>query len=731
MNNLIRTIQKISQLNITSTVVISLQLVAVTANPIVVSAANSKDDSLGGIQFHEIVGSGVSGLDAYRRIGTPELQEKLNQFKGFTGQISPLETFIDYPIHPNGQPGLAILDFDGDGDQDMYVTNGPGRANSLFENRLIPEGHVRFEDIAAQAGVELSADDSTGVCYGDLDNDGDQELLVLVRNAPNHLFNNEGNGRFSDISGVMSGFGTNTTEGASNCQLGDVNEDGLLDIHIGNTFDWLSNAPVFGTILEGKPELNSPDELFINLGDLTFSDSSDSSGIRSGENAVTWAAVMWDYDGDGHLDIVKAQDINTMAILKGDGKGHFTDVTAAAGMSGLASGGDWMGIAVADYNGDGTEDMWVTNFGTYTTAIPLTGRVSRTIEDAIADDDNAANALDLRSTKSFVNNGDGSFTEQSLIGNLEATPFGWGIVSLDYDNNSCHDVAYFGGLDWGPGIALNNPGVILNNANCDGNMIHDPKALDAVTDYGLRVDHGVATGDFNLDGFADLAIVASAVYDNPNLQTELLPCCFGPYGGPFDNDFLNAAPFEFVFPEQQPPFAVFKSTDFLPSEGGLSLQINGADNSNNYVTVELVGMKNLTPQGQVNRNGFGAHIWVKPQGMSATKLPVLGGSSHASQNSSVKIFGLGSARYADIEIEWPNKIRNRLGRVRAGTVVKFPEIPCSIDDTKIGFFKYFKCVRQALSHAVDQGFISRQERTHFLQSALFSSIKNRQQGHRS
>jgi hypothetical protein len=674
------------------------------------------------IRFTNIATDPASGLSDYRRAGSPPLLEQLAKFKNYTGQVTPLNEFPFFPIHPNGQPGIAIFDYDNDGDDDILVPNGPQRANSLFKNLLIENGKLEFTDVGIHAGLPLIAQDCTGVCYGDMDNDGYDDVIILVRDEPNHIFRNLGDGTFEDRSGCTSGFGLTDIIGTSNCQVGDVNEDGLLDIHVGNTFDWKQNIPVFGTLFDNPFFLNQPDELFLNLGDFKFEDVSNSSGaVRQELNNITWAAVLWDYDGDGHLDIVKAQDVNIMAVLKGDGTGHFVDVTASLKLTGLPNAGGFMGIAIANFDTDGDDDMWVSNFGTYGTAVNITGRVSRTIAEAIANGVDPGDALDLRSTTGFNFRNDGTFERYPIIGTLEATPFGWGIIAIDYDLDGCHDILFYGGIDWGASLNLGNPGAILRNAYCNGTFIFDRQALDPATNHSLMVEHGVATGDFNLDGFPDQAMAVAAVYDNPDMPTNLVPQTFSPpYGSPFDDLSFNADPFEFLF-ENGPPVAIFKGPQFLPSEGPLVVEMNDASNDNHFVSVRLKGMVGLTPQGKVNRNGFGARILSTPgliYSLPTASVPVLGGSSHASQDSSVKIFGLRDKYFTDIEVHWPGKIKNKLYYVIAGKRLVFPEIPCSFDDPNISSSEYKTCVWDALSDAEEAGFIDFFEKFHFYFSAI-------------
>ncbi len=119
----------------------------------------------GGITFHDIAANDGAGI-AYRHV----------------------LSVIGNSMKHHGAPGVAILDYDNDGDQDLYATNGQGASNSLYRNQLVETGQLTFVDVADQAGVAAADQDSTGVCYGDLDNDGDPDLLVLGHRSANLRF---------------------------------------------------------------------------------------------------------------------------------------------------------------------------------------------------------------------------------------------------------------------------------------------------------------------------------------------------------------------------------------------------------------------------------------------------------------------------------------------------------------------------------------------------------------
>src|SRR5262249_32041070 len=155
---------------------------------------------------------------------------------------------------------VAVFDYDKDGDLDIFVTNGPGRAPSLYRNSFAQNGHVTFTDVAAAAGLGASDQDGMGVCYGDIDNDGDEDLLVLGRMEPSRLYRNEGNGTFTNITstaGVGGGARSHTS-----CSMGDVNGDGLLDIFVGDAYDWSQKFAIYSNTFG----YGQPNELYINNG---------------------------------------------------------------------------------------------------------------------------------------------------------------------------------------------------------------------------------------------------------------------------------------------------------------------------------------------------------------------------------------------------------------------------------------------------------------------------------
>ncbi len=666
------------------------------------------------IAFSDIAANDGAGI-AYRRTpSTTKAQFDAVKVRSLNVETPhrPMEELAGLPELPYGSPGVALLDFDRDGDLDIYVSNGPDTHNSLYANQLIETGEVAFVDVGEPAGVGAFEQDSTGVCFGDIDNDGDDDLYVLGRMEPNRLFQNEGAGSFRDISdGSGAGAGR---WGHSSCSLGDVNGDGLLDIFIANTFDWASLVPIVAESFA----VNHHNQLLLNLGDNRFEDVSSTSGIQelaglpldaTGSATISWSGALVDYDLDGDSDLFIADDQAAMPaeraggvdrgyvhLLENDGSGHFTDITLEVGTD---RAGQWMGLAFGDFNCDGHLDFFGTNMGDY--AFPMTGMM---LPYEAGDS----------SARWQLGSADGSFSDPGL-GELIANPFGWGVSAADYDNDGDSDVIYYGSLDSSISVPTANPGAVLQNQDCDATFARDAAALVNSTDHNRRGVQGVATGDLNNDGFIDIVTAASARY--PEADAPLVPFEAG-YDSAFDDEAFMLHMFE---PAASGVPGELRWNGYEPSRGTLAVEISSASNGNGWAQIEPLGTAGLTTNGRVNRSGIGAVIAFTPQdgetAFNTSMLPVVGGSGFASQHSLVANFGLGDAESGTVEVAWPGGTRNRLDDVRSGERLRFPEIPCGYNAAWTDAQTYENCVRTSLGELVASETLTQNEANRFLSSA--------------
>lgn len=633
------------------------------------------------ITFDDVSLNPANGIAYRRKASATKASFDAVKIKPFMS----LEELNATPQKYAGAPGVALGDFDKDGDIDIYVTNGPGRGNSLYKNLFKESGAVKFTDVAGSAGVDATDMDSTGVCYGDIDNDGDEDIYVLGRMEPNRLFENLGNGTFRNITtDANAGAGV---YGHIACSMGDINGDGLLDIFIGNAFDQAR----FEAIYNDYFALNHPNQILVNKGNRQFEDKSEASGIRKiynvppGDATITWAVALVDIDQDGDVDAVQADDQGALApgvfagidrgyvqVWKNDGAGNFTNATLQMGTNHQSS---WMGISFGDYNRDGIMDMFATSTGDY-----LVQQFGMPIPP------------DLATSRWFLGGANGVFA----LPPAPPSAFGWSTSSFDYDNDGDTDVTYYGNLNVGPFVTADNPGVILDgdgSANFALNLQPTSQTWDKVR----RGDcNGMATGDLNNDGFPDIVHVSGQYIDPAKLPLVKMKA---QWGSPFDATALYAPTFMPIGPFE------WEWSGKEPDEGFMGVQINSARNRNGWVKVALLGTKGITTAGKSNRDGIGAVVHFTPKNGQPQLFPVLGGSGAASQMSLIQSFGLGkTADRGMVEVMWPGGVRNRLYDVRNGEQVTIPEIGCNFA-TASSKNSYLACVNSALSQL--NGKISR------------------------
>lgn len=673
----------------------------------------------GGITYTDIAATPSSSGLAYDR--TPSMRDSIFEQIKAQPQYDLSTDLVVTPLKSRGAPGIAVFDYDGDGDQDIYVTNGPGTPNSLFENQLTQTGQPTFIDAGSYASADLTAQDSNGVCVGDIDNDGDEDLYVLGSMEPNRLLENQGDGTFVDIT-VASHAGAGSFEAVS-CTMVDINNNGKLDIFIGNTFDMTAQFAIFA-----EPFLfNQTNQLLRNDGHNQFSDVSATSGVTITEGfnpastsqpTITWAVTAFDYDGDGDQDLIQMddqaaipfsifgvpgfQDRGFIQIFQNDGHGHFENMTEEAGTN-VAN--QWMGVSVGDINCDGDIDLFGSTFGDYA---------------ALGFAPDYPNGLSP--SRFITNNGDGTFSDTgtSIIGAGGIGVFGWGTSMFDYDNDGDLDVIYHGGMDLGPYVDASNPGVVLQNqGQCSGTFEFDAAATSA-TDHLLRIVHGVAVGDINNDGFDDIISVSNA--NTPNTLFPLLPYPTGAQSTPF-----SAAGFiPTFFPTSSPGMLTYGGVR-MPN-GTLSVELSSG-NANHSVQVTAMGTADILPHSCVNRSGIGAVVSFTPRHGQTVTRPVTGGSSYASTDSKVLTFGLGQKNKGDVEITWSGNVRNKLYNVKKGSRVRIPEIPCSYDDASLSSFGYTYCVASSLRKLERAGEITRHEKFRLYSSALRARREYSRNGH--
>ena len=637
-----------------------------------------------GLVMTQIANTGP--LSQYGRGRSPHIIDEADALLGKLLDFSDMPlSLLQLVFWEYGMVGVAVIDYDNDGDQDLYITNAKGTANSLFQNQFAQTGSMDFIDVAVSAGVAATNFETSGVCYGDTDNDGDVDLLVLNRFSGRQLFfENNGDGTFTDKSATANIVIVETIDISTvSCTLGDVTGDGLHDIFIGNSFDINHPIDCFMPAFQnpdpahGDGALNS---LFINQGNNVWTEESQARGIST--QGITWAVAAVDHDKDGDIDLWAGDDNcaipsgpfprGYIRIYENDGTGNFTDVSQTITPFEASS---YMGFSFADFNGDDKLDFFVTNFGAYTTQL-TTG------------DDKPSRWFLQTPSKTFVPH------------TVNATVFGWGTSAFDFNNNGKTDVLYHGGMDMSVFWDGSNAGAALINDG-NANFLRDSDIL-AGTDHQRRTVHGSAMGDLNNDGFPDMISVSS--FDWPSF----LPMV------PFPNPVLGSEFDTNPMPGFTPGVEIFPNgtgvlLNFPRSPGSLSVEINSG-NQNGWISVLPRGSAGIVTGAKTPRDGIGSIVSVTPHGGQSQSLPAIGGSSHLSQDAIEKNFGLGDAFVADVEIFWPGGVTNFKNNAIAFSRYTFHEIPCDVKGTWNSFNDFVACVQSALGELENAQLIQAGER---------------------
>ena len=318
--------------------------------------------------------------------------------------------------------GALIFDYDGDGWPDIFLVNGgsyvdrkaaAAARHGLYRNN----GNGKFSDATASSGIVVSGF-GMGACSADYDNDGSPDLYVTGAES-NKLYRNTGKGTFLDVTAKSGAGGAGTW--SSSCAFADIDNDGDVDLYVTNYVDFTAANNKYCT---GGGDIRTychpnvyhplPDILYRNNGDGTFTDITKEAGVyRTDGNGL--GVVFGDYDNDGWTDIYVANDSVPNFLFHNKGKGIFEEVGFRAG---VAVGGEGrplagMGTDMADINGDGLLDIFVTN-------------------------------LDKETHNLYRNLGKGLFldvTFESGVGKATLPFVGFGAAFLDYDNDSDLDLA--------------------------------------------------------------------------------------------------------------------------------------------------------------------------------------------------------------------------------------------------------------------------------------------------
>src|SRR6476661_3074324 len=410
-----------------------------------------------------------------------------------------------YIIETTGT-GIAVFDFDNDGWPDIFVVNGTtlegfpqGKAPS---NHLYRNNHDRtFSDVTDRAGLNANGW-GQGVCVGDYDNDGWEDLYVTYY-GKNRLYHNQ-SGVFTEVADASSVAGTGKAWGTG-CAFVDYDRDGLLDLMVANYVDFdVSTAPAPGErascVWKGVPVMCGPrglppakNILYRNLGNGKFEDVTSKAKIDQTSGHYGFSVSTLDSDDDGWPAIYVACDSTPSILYHNNRDGTFADRAVVAGVAFNEDGREQagMGSTVGDYDGDGRLDIFKTNFSDDTSTL-------------------------------YRNNGNGTFDDVTFAAGLGLYTryLGWGTMFLDFDNDGWPDLLLVNGHVYPEvdrqhlGSTFQEPKILYhNNGNATFTDI-SAQAGPGIT--AVRAGRGLAIGDLWNDGRI------SAVISNMNATPSLL-----------------------------------------------------------------------------------------------------------------------------------------------------------------------------------------------------------------
>ena len=601
----------------------------------------------------------------------------------------------------NDLPGVAIFDYDRDGDMDFYITQSMGNPNLLFRNN----GVGGFAEVGVQVGADATPSNSTGVVACDVNNDGYQDLYISAQgivgdgldfeaateNAElraaisDRLLLNNADGAFTDITDAAFGDSANVRTGTSPA-CADVDRDGWIDIFVANRSDLDNVHP-------GAPTRGNLNMLYRNNGDLTFSEIGGDAGVR-GEQVVTWATLFFDFDDDGDPDLWTADDGGPLKVYRNDSADGEVRFVSVERPMGLETRGNWMGFALGDYDGDVDLDVFVTNIGYHPKTRPLA------LGGGDSGDCSVQQQLELSTCAHYLlSNGGvmwvprlgevGFFPDAAgalsiipsrvmppdsidplrirldwrLPTGLAAYDFGFGAAFFDYENDGDQDL-YWTGSALGRGESP------------DGRIFPAAGRMLRGNGQGEFQDITVEARLLNISG-VDYGVLdtESADFDR---AAQRIDTAYHENGKGLAKGDLNGDGYiDLIGTNSAGSVFTGVGDEIGYAEGPTFVWLNGGG-SNNWLTLRLKGRMAVDGTGS-NADAIGARVFLttRSAGVEHTQIgEVTASSSFLSMNSLDLHFGLGDAKSADeITIFWPSGIRQVIGNVPSGQVFEITEPP--------------------------------------------------------
>lgn len=494
-------------------------------------------------------------------------------------------------------PGCAWLDYDQDGFLDAFFVNSG--ATPQFHPAAMPQpalyrnnGDGSFTDVTARSGIRVTDGFYIGVAVGDFDNDGFPDIYMTGYNK-SVLYRNNGDGTFTDVT-ARAGV-ENAGRWATAAAWFDYDHDGQLDLLVTNyiSYDW-KHDPYCGAHLPDYRVYCDPFHfhgtsmrLYHNNGDGTFADRTEKAGLLN-PDGKSLGVVIADFNGDGWDDILIANDGMRSFLYFNNRNGTFQDATyeSGAGFGGDGEVESGMGIDAADATGKGRMDFFICH-------------------------------MDNQPDRFYKNNGDGTFTDRTLNCGLGFTGIhntSYAARFVDWDNDGNRDL------------------IVVNGSMLDNIALYHPSSSYAEAKMLYR-NTGAAQ-------FVDATATQSPSFAVPQVGRGLA-------AGDYDND---------------------GSIDFLQSNNGEAAQLyrNGGAAGNHWITLKLIGTRS-------NRDAVGARVRLRAGSFNSFD-QVRGGGSYCSSHDLRMHFGLGAhAKVDEVEIRWPSGYVEHLTDLQPDRIVSIRE----------------------------------------------------------
>src|ERR1700759_5227140 len=395
--------------------------------------------------------------------------------------------------------GAALFDYDNDGRLDIFFVNGapltdpmakgaiPQKTEPKFWNRLFHQKKDgTFEDVTEKAGLQ-GIGYGMGVAVADYDNDGYEDLYVTAYGS-NRLYHNNGNGTFTDVTEIS---GTGGSGWSTSAAWVDLDNDGLLDLVVLRYLQWDFEDIYCGEHQPGHRAYCHPDVfqpisplVYHNDGKGHFTEEAAKIGMDKPGKGL--GIALGDFDRDGKIDIVVANDSMLEFLYRNKGDGTFEEIGLNAEIAVDGDGRTYagMGIDFQDYNNDGLPDLVITDLANQKYAL-------------------------------YKNNGDGSFTYDTYmsgIGGMTLLHSGWGIHFLDYDNDGLKALLIPQGHDLDtiqlnfPQLRYKEPMLLARNT---GKGFVDVSSKSGAVFQQAWVGRGMAVGGLDNDGRVDAVVTTN------------------------------------------------------------------------------------------------------------------------------------------------------------------------------------------------------------------------------